>query len=139
LLADLGDKYCVDTARVFAAGQSNGGFFVHALGCYRPDSLRAIAAAAGGGPPGSCIAGRLSVMIIHGSADATVAPDQGRFSRGYWLAANGCADSATTPVDPAPCVSYSDCTERVLWCEHSGGHPWPDFAGPAIRAFFLGL
>jgi polyhydroxybutyrate depolymerase len=138
LLADLAERYCIDPARVFAAGQSNGGFFVNALGCYRPDALRAIASAAGGGPPGQCTKG-VAAMIIHGSADTTVTLDKGMYSRDYWLAANDCTDAASLPVDPAPCVSYADCTAPVLWCEHAGGHPWPDFAGPAIRAFFLGL
>jgi len=138
LLADLGEKYCIDTGRVFAAGQSNGGFFVNALACYRPDALRAIASAAGGGPPGQCTKG-VAAMIIHGSADTTVTPDKGMYSRDYWLAANGCTAAASMPVDPPPCVRYSDCAAPVVWCEHAGGHPWPDFAGPAIRAFFLGL
>ncbi len=139
MLADLGQKYCIDTARVFAAGQSNGGFFVNALGCYRPEALRAIAPVAGGGPPGQCTPSTVTVMAVHGSADSTVPVTSGMFARDYWLAANGCSGAASSPVDPPPCVAYDGCAEPVLWCEHGGGHSWPAFAGPAIREFFLSL
>jgi len=138
LLADLGEKYCIDTTRVFAAGQSNGAFFVNALGCYRPDAIRAIASVAGGGPPGQC-SGSVSAMIIHGTADTTVAIEKGTFSRDYWLAANGCTGAASMPDDIAACARYSGCAEPVLWCEHGGGHAWPDFAGAAIRQFVFGF
>jgi polyhydroxybutyrate depolymerase len=138
LVADLGEKYCIDDNRVFAAGQSNGAFFVNALGCYRPEVIRAIASVAGGGPPGQC-KGSVPAMIVHGTADTTVTIDKGMFSRDYWLAANGCADAASMPDEITPCVRYSGCAEPVLWCEHPGGHPWPDFAGAAIRQFLFGL
>jgi polyhydroxybutyrate depolymerase len=139
MLADLGQKYCIDAARVFAAGQSNGGFFVNALGCYRPEALRAIAPVAGGGPPGQCTPSTVTVMAVHGSGDTTVPVTSGMYARDYWLEANGCAGAASAPVDPSPCVQYAGCAEPVLWCEHPGGHSWPAFAGPAIRGFFLSL
>src|SRR5688572_18633047 len=50
MLDDLAESYCVDEDRIFAAGQSNGAFFVNELGCRRSDVLRAIAPVAGGGP-----------------------------------------------------------------------------------------
>jgi poly(3-hydroxybutyrate) depolymerase len=40
----------VDSARVFATGKSNGGFFVSSLLCQRPGSFEAAASVAGGGP-----------------------------------------------------------------------------------------
>jgi polyhydroxybutyrate depolymerase len=137
LLVDLGQKHCVDTTRIFAAGQSNGAFFVNQLGCYRPSALRAIAPVAGGGPSSTreCSQG-VSAMIVHGVADQTVRLEQGIFSRTFWLTANGCGTSSA-PAQPPPCVAYSGCAKAVLWCEHAGGHPWPSFAGPAIRSFFL--
>jgi polyhydroxybutyrate depolymerase len=139
MLADIAKKYCIDPARVFAAGQSNGAFFVNALACYRPSAVRAVAPAAGGGPPGQCEKSTVTAMIIHGTNDNTVPVSSGKFARDYWLQANGCAGAQSAPADPAPCVSYVGCAEPVLWCEHGGGHPWPDFAGPAIRKFFLSL
>jgi polyhydroxybutyrate depolymerase len=138
LLVDLGQKHCVDTTRIFAAGQSNGAFFVNQLGCYRPSALRAIAPVAGGGPSSTreC-SQRVAAMMVHGTADQTVRIEQGVFSRTFWLAANGCAGASSAPTQPAPCAAYTGCAKPVLWCEHGGGHPWPSFAGPAIRSFFL--
>ena len=136
LLIELGQKNCIDTTRVFAAGQSNGAFFVNELGCKRPDAFRAIAPAAGGGPTGGCTKG-VSAMVVHGTADATVLIEKGLFSRDYWLRANGCAGASSAPAPGLPCVAYSGCAKPVLWCEHSGAHSWPPFAGNAIRSFFL--
>ena len=139
LLIDIGEKYCIDATRIFAAGQSNGGFFVNALGCYRPEALRAIAPVAGGGPPGQCDPSTVTAMIVHGTNDNTVPVSSGQFARDWWLDSNGCAGAPSAPVNPAPCVAYDGCAEPVLWCEHPGGHSWPAFAGPAIRGFFLSL
>ncbi|HMJ54558.1 MAG TPA: hypothetical protein VK540_20895 [Polyangiaceae bacterium] len=136
LLVELGQKNCIDMTRVFAAGQSNGAFFVNELGCKRPEAFRAIAPAAGGGPTGGCTKG-VSAMLIHGTADTTVLIEQGRFSRDYWLRANGCAGAPSAQADGLPCVAYSGCAKPVLWCEHAGAHSWPAFAGNAIRSFFL--
>jgi predicted esterase len=136
LLIELGEKNCIDTTRVFAAGQSNGAFFVNELGCKRPDAFRAIAPAAGGGPTGGCTKG-VSAMVVHGTADTTVSIEKGLFSRDYWLRANGCAGASSDPAPGLPCVAYSGCAKPVLWCEHAGAHSWPAFAGNAIRSFFL--
>ena len=136
LLVELAQNHCVDRTRVFAAGQSNGAFFVNQLGCHRPDAFRAIAAAAGGGPNGRCTKG-VSAMIVHGTADMTVRIEQGMYSRDYWLAANGCSGAPSAPTDPAPCVEYTGCAKPVLWCQHGGAHPFPSFAGAAMRRFFL--
>jgi polyhydroxybutyrate depolymerase len=136
LLVELGQKNCIDTTRVFAAGQSNGAFFVNELGCKRPDAFRAIAPAAGGGPTGGCTKA-VSAMVVHGTADTTVLIEKGLFSRDFWLRANGCAGASSGPAPGLPCVAYSGCAKPVLWCEHAGAHSWPAFAGAAIRSFFL--
>jgi polyhydroxybutyrate depolymerase len=136
LLVELGRNHCIDTTRIFATGQSNGAFFVNQLGCLRPDAFRAIAPAAGGGPSGRCSKG-VSAMIVHGTADRTVLIEQGMYSRDYWLAANGCSGAPSIPADPLPCVTYTGCAKPVLWCQHDGAHPFPAFAGAAMRQFFL--
>jgi polyhydroxybutyrate depolymerase len=140
MLVDLAQKYCVDPNRIFAAGQSNGAFFVNELGCRRPDVLRAIAPVAGGGPSWypDCTS-MMATMIVHGLADDTVPIQQGANARDFWLETNECEPGTSTPTEPPPCGGYSDCSEPVLWCPHAGDHEWPDFAGPAIRSFFLGL
>lgn len=136
LMAALGQRFCVDTTRVFATGKSNGAFFANALACHRPGLLRGIAPVAGGGPSGNCTRA-VSAMIVHGTADTVVPIGSGRYSRDYWLAANRYADAASVPTIPAPCVAYPGMANRVLWCQHGGAHIWPTWAGTGIRGFFL--
>ena len=138
VLNDLKSKHCVDPARVFATGKSNGGFFVNSLLCQRPGSFKAAASVAGGGPQYACSQPR-AFMGVHGTADAPVPISSGRRSRDYWLARNQYANAAPVPFDPSPCVSYPGGVNRVVWCEHSGGHVWPSWAGAGIRNFFLSL
>ncbi len=139
LVAHLQETQCIDPSRVFAAGHSHGASFSNHLGCYRPALFRAIAPVAGGGPWAGECTGSVSAMLTHGSADGDVPIQNGIDSRDHWLEANGCAGAASSPTEPAPCVVYEGCAEPVLWCEHGGGHEWPDFAGAGIRGFFLGL
>jgi polyhydroxybutyrate depolymerase len=138
MLNDLKNKHCVDTTRVFAAGKSNGGFFVNSLACNRADAVRALASVAGGGPQNQCAQPK-AAMIVHGTADTTVAISAGRYSRDYWLWANQYPNSTAAPVNPPPCVSYPGTLNPVVWCEHGGAHTWPSWTGPAVRSFFLNL
>ncbi|OLF10844.1 hypothetical protein BU204_31045 [Actinophytocola xanthii] len=141
LLADLRNKHCVDSTRVFATGKSNGAFMVNALACLRPGMLRAIAPVAGGGPQGSRCTGTTTrgpaAMIVHGAADTVVPLRSGQFTRDYWLARNGNTGAAPTPTAPAPCVRYPGAVVPVLWCQHTGGHTWPSWTGPGVTNFFL--
>ena len=137
MLSELGKKHCVDTTRVFAAGKSNGAFFVNALACNRPNAIKAIASVAGGGVSSSCTKS-MPAMIVHGSADTAVPFAQGVTTRDFWRQLNKCS-ATTTPVSPSPCVGYSGCSKSVVWCQHSGGHDWPTWAGAGIRKFFLSL
>lgn len=138
LLADLGTWHCVDIARIFAAGMSNGAFMVNSLACFRPGMLRAIAPVAGGGPHTTRCPEGVAAMIVHGSADTVVPVGSGRFSRDHWLARNGDTGAPPVPANPPLCMAYPGSSRPVLWCEHGGGHTWPDWAGAAIRGFFLG-
>ena len=76
-------------------------------------------------------------MIVHGSADTAVPLRSGQYSRDYWLYRDFYAGATPTAVVPAPCVSYPGTVVPVLWCQHSGGHIWPTWAGAAITNFFL--
>ena len=74
LLDQLEARLCVDAARVYATGVSNGGSFTALLGCELSDRLAAIAPVAGGyGVQPPCHpARRLSVLEIHGTDDWVV-------------------------------------------------------------------
>jgi poly(3-hydroxybutyrate) depolymerase len=137
LVTALSASHCIDPDKIFAAGHSHGASFSNHLGCYRPDVVRAIAPVAGGGPWAGPCTGSVSAMLVHGLADTDVPIDAGMDSRDHWLEANGCAGAPSSPTNPAPCAAYDGCAEPVLWCEHTGGHEWPGFAGAGIRGFFL--
>ncbi|HEV2786495.1 MAG TPA: hypothetical protein VGV67_08915, partial [Solirubrobacteraceae bacterium] len=138
LLDDLQARHCVAVARVFATGKSNGAFFANALVCHRPASFKAAAAVAGGGPQGSCTQPK-AFLGIHGTADGAVPISSGRQSRDYWRAVNHDSGAPAVATNPPPCVSYPGTINRVVWCEHSGAHIWPSWAGATVRAFLLGL
>lgn len=136
MLVQLKSNYCVDPARVFATGKSNGAFFVNSLLCLRPGSFKAAASVAGGGPQYNCSQPR-AFWGVHGTADTAVPISTGRQSRAYWLAANQYHNAPPVAISPAPCVTYPGTINSVVWCEHGGGHIWPSWAGAAIRNWFL--
>ena len=136
--------FCIDEDRVFSAGHSFGGYMTNALGCFRPDVLRAIGSVSGGPPYAECEPGNVAGILMHGEVDEVVPFDQGIMARDELLARNRC-ESATMPVAPAPCVAHEGCETGydVRWCEHDSpdamGHALPDFAAGAIWSFFAGL
>ncbi len=144
LLDHVEASYCVDAARVFAAGFSRGAYFTNHLACERGDRLRAIAPHSGAGPfwPGDayngdgqlvCPTAPVPALILHGNADHTVpndptAPDGGWQSFEHWAywnhpAPRGGLDYATDPVSPSPCEAA-----RGLPADH-----------PVVRCFIDGL
>jgi polyhydroxybutyrate depolymerase len=113
LVGEIAAAYAVDPKRVYAVGHSNGGALAHALACARPDVFAAVASLAGplGKDPALCNPARaVSVLHMHGTADATVgyaggtkqiAGSSGPCSYagavetiGIWAAKNGCAASS---------------------------------------------
>ena len=141
LYAALEATLCFDKRKVFAVGHSNGAGFAHMLGCKRGNILRAIGAVSGFFSDYDACIGQVAVIMIHGSSDTIIPPAGIKPTRDYWIAINSCK-KAETPVgvDPA-CVTYADCDPQfpVEFCEHTGGHAWPDFASTAIWTFFEGL
>jgi poly(3-hydroxybutyrate) depolymerase len=141
LFKELETHFCFDKSRVFAVGHSAGAGFVHTLGCKRGNVLRAIAPVAGSLLDHNDCIGQVAVMQIHGKNDSTVPLGMIKPSRDYWAAINSCTKSETHDgVDPS-CVAYDDCDSQfpVQYCEHNGGHEWPDFASTAMWAFFKSL
>ncbi len=139
--------YCVDEARVFAAGESSGGDFASILGCEHADKLRAIAPCATKNVPQfplnpgsrSCT-GQVAAIIIHGQNDNVVGTANGPATRDFYTALNHCS-SMSEPVpgytdSMSNCVLFSGCDDGfpVYWCSHTdpnyGGtnHGWPGFA-----------
>ncbi len=126
---------CIQEDRVFSTGHSFGGFMSHSLGCYRGGRFNAIAPVAGGPPYYGPCTHAVAAWITHGTEDDTVLLVQGEQSRDTWLLQNECEPS-TAPTQPEPCVAYDGCSRDVHWCQHDGGHEWPDLAAAGIWEFF---
>jgi hypothetical protein len=57
------------------------------------------------------------------------------------VAVNGCNKGKTGEGVDTSCEAYSGCDPGypVQYCEHGGGHDWPDFASDAVWDFFQSL
>ncbi len=139
MLDALARELCVDSARVFATGMSNGGFLSHRLGCELSDRIAAIAPVAGVMGIPSCTPSRpVPVMHFHGTLD-TLVPFDGDTANGFpsvqdtidgWVARDGCSGDPETVFDQgdAHCDSWNNCdqgSEVVLCVIDGGGHTWP--------------
>lgn len=141
------NNFCVDKARVFAAGESSGGDFSSILGCEHADKLRGIGPCAtkpvNGYPLNAgqrdCT-GNVTAVIIHGKNDSVVGTANGPATRDFYVDVNGCT-SMSVPVTGftdmlSNCVEYQDCESGfpVVWCQHTDpnygntNHGWPAFA-----------
>jgi len=150
LTARLGERYCVDTERIYAVGHSLGGSFVNALGCHRGAVLRGIASLGAGLGGGTC-EGEVAAMVLHNPDDELVAFDYGLAARDQYRAQNGLG-GPSTPSAPRSlnCERYgaAGAADPVLWCPHTqnfsyGGryypHNWPAETGGAVMRFFASL
>jgi polyhydroxybutyrate depolymerase len=92
LIDQLEATTCVDPERVYVTGVSNGGGLTARLGCELSERIAAIAPVAGGYaklPP--CHPDRpVSVLEIHGTADASVPYSQVAPFLAQWAALDGC-------------------------------------------------
>ncbi len=153
LNASLAQSYCVDPARVFAAGMSRGGYFANWLGCQRGDKLRAIAPHSGSiysdeanvqyTDEGSlvCPTPAPAAIVFHGESDNVVPFKDGQYGLLEWTVANTCGQSSK-PFDPSPCVAYDGCKadHPVVWCAIPGlGHDIWQKATQATWNFFKSL
>jgi polyhydroxybutyrate depolymerase len=137
---------CVDPARVFAVGVSNGGGLAARIGCELSQRVAGIVVVAGGfGRLPACHPPRpVSVLEIHGSDDASVPyggdPEDGhagdvRAWLAGWAQRDGCA-VAGPPRRIAPRSLRTDwrgCRENSALAHIQvlgGGHQWPGSTPP---------
>ncbi len=150
------DSYCVDKARVFAAGESSGGDFASILGCEYGDKIRATAPCSTKPVSGYALdvpskrqcKGEVTAVVIHGKNDNVVTPANGPKTRDFYAALNHCG-MTTMPVPDytdtlSNCVMYQGCDAGypVYWCNHTDpnysntNHGWPAFAPKFLWALF---
>lgn len=154
LLDELQRGLCVDRARIYAAGKSNGGGFTGVLACRMSDRIAAFAPVSGAFYPqgGACHPARPAPVIeVHGRADATI-PYDGNPAKELppipqwlsgWAERNGCrSEPAVRDLgDGVQRSSWLECDRHadvVHYAVDGLGHDWPsthpnpDSAEPSV-------
>ena len=134
MLDTLEQTYCIDRARVFSTGFSNGAFFSHLLGCVLSDRVAAIAPVSGGRIPVTCAPKRgVPVLIHHGRQDELIPLQQAHSARDQWLEIDQCHEHASNG-----CEWHRECRDgaAVEYCEGDFPHRWPVEATARIWEFF---
>jgi len=141
LFAELKSNLCFDVRKVFAVGHSAGAGMSHTLGCQKGNVLRAVAPVSGSLADRSSCIGQVAVVQIHGSNDDITPVGTAKQARDYWIAINSCNKEEIDEGVNLTCSAYGGCDKAfpVQYCEHEGGHEWPDFASVAIWNFFQDL
>ena len=137
LLDDLERRYCIDRARVFATGFSNGAFFSALLGCTMSDRIAAVAPVSGGALRVDCAPARgVPIFIQHGRQDDLVPIDSARAARDAWLRINQCAVEQKAADGPS-CERWSACRAGAVveYCEGDYTHTWPPGATERVWKF----
>jgi polyhydroxybutyrate depolymerase len=139
LITELGNRYCIDTSRVFITGFSMGGMFTNSIACAHNDWFRGYAPVEGMGP-GSCADkdAKPAIIVHQGTGDTLVTPSSGgEPTRDFWLKQNGCSQTNTSAF--TGCKTYSDCAEPVVYCVGNWDHTITSTASANIWSFFSGL
>ncbi len=138
LIIHLQDQLCIDPARIYVTGMSNGAQMTHRLGCDLSDLVAAIAPVAGGYlRTQACNAVRpLPVVGFHGTED-NLLPYEGsplflpvRDWAAAWATRNGCNPTPTVTFQNGDVTgeTWSNCqdnAEVTLYTVEGGGHSWP--------------
>ncbi|HZO14509.1 MAG TPA: PHB depolymerase family esterase [Polyangiaceae bacterium] len=136
IVAEVSAAMCIDPARVYATGLSNGGALSHRIACEAADVFAAVAPVSyplDFDPFDKCQPSRpIAVMHSHGAGDVIV-PYDGSFyqpstpeSFAYWGQVNGCSGMPveTYAKDDSVCQTYEQCGGgvEVTLCTIDGGH-----------------
>lgn len=149
LIATLSDEFCLDPARVFASGLSNGGGMSYRLACELGDQIAAIGTVAGAytEQPTACEPGRpLPVISFHGQEDPVVPYEGTDILNAFeawgaaWAERNGCATepNAFSVTGQVSGLRYTGCEADAtveLYTLADGGHTWP--GSPVVLPEFI--
>lgn len=139
----VAQQWCIDPARVYALGHSDGGTTAQAvvfLG--KTGTAVAAIAASGAGIRGQDLAeyacpAPTAALIVHSRDDHLFRPPAyGRDAAQWWARCNRCD---AEPVERAGCLQFQGCAAPTLYCETRGPHAnWSversvllDFLAPA--------
>lgn len=144
VVTDISATWCVNPARVHAAGFSNGAMMAERLACDAPDVFASVAALAGASPdlasvpsldglpsiPGTpCTPSRpVAVGIFQGALDPVSSYAIGVQNRDAWLTRNQCSTTGVRePQVLVEAIRYADCAGgvEVIWRVYPESHNWP--------------
>jgi polyhydroxybutyrate depolymerase len=136
LVEHLHTQLCIDPARVYSTGMSNGGFMSHRLACEASDLVAAVGPVSASNGMPACDPGRpVPVLMFNGTADPLVAYQGGTFTSAMdtfydWADRDGCVGQpvVSKQVGLTTCQTFDDCDGgvTVTLCTHEGmGHCWP--------------
>lgn len=136
MLAKLEEESPIDRRRIFACGNSNGGFFTYTLWALRPDVLAAVA-------PGAATLERSRdnlqpkpVFCIGGEQDDKVPMAAQRNTFEQLAKINGCAGPTRKGRHPLVTIHPSPSGMTLVTFIHPGGHAFPREAVKPIVEFF---
>jgi polyhydroxybutyrate depolymerase len=139
LISTLQRQLCVDPARIYASGYSNGGGMSNRLACEMSDTIAAIGTVAGAYSPVTCNPVRATpVIAFHGTSDPIVPykgspgnflPPVEEWAK-EWATRNGCelASQALPTNGDVSGIEYKNCQDNaavILYTIDRGGHTWP--------------
>ncbi len=147
LIDEMKEHFNIDAGRVYLLGHSNGGFMSYRIACDASSQITAIASIAGATflDPSRCDPERpVSVLQVHGTADATIDYEGGTIFEADYPGAmatvsqaathGNCGDTtmgtaidlvSSVDGDESEVLSYNGCDEGVgveLWTIPGGAH-----------------
>jgi poly(3-hydroxybutyrate) depolymerase len=133
VLAWLAEHACIDQARVFVLGYSNGAQFANLLACQRRTVIAAVASAAGRLP---CAPPEATPAILsHGLGDRTIPYMEAVAASRVWAETNRC--TAPPPAGTPGCFTPDGCEAApVALCTYAGGHEYDVSFTAEAMAFF---
>lgn len=134
LVQQIKHEFCVDDARIYAIGISNGAEMASQVACDLPQTFAAVAAIAGVIDQGCTTS--VPVVAFHGTADENVPFEWAPAAVQDWATTNGCFPAGTSTAVSAhvDLVDYGGCTadaEVAFYIIDGGGHTWPGAADDA--------
>jgi polyhydroxybutyrate depolymerase len=136
---EVAAAWCIDPARLYATGHSDGGTVSVALAALAQYHGRFAAIAASGVGWQTADFAELKcpapmpVMILHGAAD-THFPGFGHGAAAWWSACNHCTSQGS--LDANACRAYSGCAAETVYCEPDRSH-WRWAGDPQTIVQFL--
>ncbi|MBL6924490.1 MAG: hypothetical protein ISR42_03760 [Acidimicrobiia bacterium] len=131
---DLALRTCVDAGRVFATGNSAGGYMSSEIACRLVPEFAAVAPVGGLLPPSRCNNDTPTpINVFYGKLDETN-PYGGAIwragveeSMASWADRNGCGEYSSTTIGATTRTEWEcpDGSDTVLYAASDAGHTWP--------------